>query len=299
MITGASGFLGQAVIRQLAGRDMYDVVAVLSGRRQVSFPEGVRVKAADLLREKDREKLIEDVRPQILLHLAWDQTGSGFRGAASNMQWLEVSTGLLRAFVAQKGQIFYFAGTSSEYDEDSGKAQEVFCRQQMSMYGECKKAFTAIMENYCSRNGVRYIDARYFTLYGEADPHHFGAIPQAITDFLADRPVVCRAPNTIRDYIYVGDAARATVMLLESGLCGSVNVGSGRPRMMRDVFGLIAKTLHKEELLSFENEDRCDLILVADTSVLATVVDVDRFVPFEETMKRIIEVRLCEGGDTP
>lgn len=200
------------------------------------------------------------------------------------MQWLEASTSLLRCFVEQGGECFLFAGTSSEYDNVSGKAQETVQNLQMSMYGECKKAFSSIMKNYCTRTGTRYIDARYFTIYGEDDPHYYAAIPQAISDFLKDKPVICRAPNTIRDYIYVEDAARATAMLLDSGFCGAVNIGSGQPQMMRNVFSLIAKTLGKEHLLSFKNEETCELILVADTDILRNKLGFQPRACFEENM---------------
>ena len=288
LITGAGGFLGQAVIKQLARKKQYDITAVISGRHRVDFPVDIHIKTANLLEEAERSKLIEEVHPQILLHLAWDQSHADFRETASNMRWLEASTSLLRYFVEQGGRRFLFAGTSSEYSSISGKAQETVRKLQMSMYGECKRAFSSIMANYCTRTGTQYIDARYFTIYGENDPHHFAAIPQAISDFLRDKPVVCKAPNTVRDYIYVEDAARATVMLLESDYCGIVNIGSGQPRMMRDVFSLIAKTLGKEHLLSFENEDTCERILVADTDILRNKLGFQLESRFEENMITVI-----------
>ena len=78
---------------------------------------------------------------------------------------------------------------------------------------------------------------------------------------------LCKAPNTIRDYVYVGDAAKAIERILESDYAGPINVSSGQPRAMREVFGFIADTLGKRDLLSFENEDACGLILAGDNRV--------------------------------
>ena len=288
MVTGGSGFLGSRVIDLLAKKGVYDVVAVVSGRRNISLQGGVRAKKADLLSDSECEELIASEKPDILMHLAWNTSAPEYRGASTNMQWLSVSLRLLQSFVKHEGKCFMFAGTSSEYEYDAGKAQETAQAQRMSMYGECKRAFSSVMGNYCSRNGVRYVDARFFTIYGEDDPHYFAAIPQAVFDLLQNKPIVCKAPNTVRDYIHVEDAARAAVMIMESDYCGAVNVGSGKPHMMRDVFHLIAKTLGKEQLLSFENEDRCDLILVADTSVLRDKIGFNPIHDFENGMRETI-----------
>lgn len=288
LVTGANGFLGRSVINQLAQLNKYHIVGAVSGRHPVNISEGVQVEKFDLLRVEAGAELIEKVQPDILCHLAWGQENEEFRNSPSNIQWLEASTSLLRAFIAHRGKRFLFAGSSSEYENYDGKALEICQSHTMSLYGECKRAFSSVLKNYCSRTHTEYVIARYFTIYGENDPHKFAAIPQAIYKFLRNEPVICYAPNTIRDYIYIEDAARATVKMLVCSYCGAVNISSGKPHSMKDVFHLIANILNKETLLHLENEDICDLILVGNNTTLINQLGFQGFMSFEEGMKKTI-----------
>lgn len=287
LITGAGGFFGTAVIKQLAKANRYRIVAVTSGRKQICFPDGVLAETADLL--SGCESLIARVKPDVILHLAWGRQDGAARNSDANIEWLEASCRILRAFLKNGGRRFVFAGTSSEYEGDSGLRQEEPADVQMSMYGETKRAFSAVASNYCQRVGVEFVDARLFTLYGENDRHELGAIPLCIRTLMKDEPFVCKAPNTIRDYVYVEDAAKAIERILESDYAGSVNISSGQPRAMREVFGFIADTLGKRDLLSFENEDACGLILAGDNRVLKNTIGFCDFTPFEDGMKKTIE----------
>lgn len=286
LITGAGGFLGAAAVKAIAGSGKYRIVASTSGRKTRHFPEGVSVESADLM--KDGADLIKRVRPDIILHLAWGQQDGPARNACTNIEWLEASYKLLRAFIDSGGRRFVFAGTSSEYEDLDGLRREIPVKIQMSMYGETKKAFSDVAKNYCRRVGVEFADVRLFTLYGEGDPHEFGAIPMCIRTLMDNKQFICKAPNTVRDYVYIQDAARAVEAVITSNYCGSINVSSGQPRSMREVFGYIAGLLGKQDLLRMENEDGCELILVGDNSTLLNVIGFDGFTRFEEGMRRTV-----------
>lgn len=287
MITGAGGFFGSAVVKQLSQSAKYRIIAVTSGRRVAEFPADVQADSANLLTES--EALVERNQPDVFLHLAWGRQDGQARNSVANIEWLEASFKLLRAFVENGGKRFVFAGTSSEYEDDDGLRRESAGKVQMSMYGETKRAFAEVAKNYCQRVGVEFVDVRLFTLYGENDRHELGAIPLCIRTLMKNEAFVCKAPNTIRDYVYVGDAAKAIERILESDYAGSINVSSGQPRAMREVFGFIADTLGKRDLLSFENEDACGLILAGDNRVLKNTIGFCDFTLFEDGMKKTIE----------
>jgi nucleoside-diphosphate-sugar epimerase len=144
------------------------------------------------------------------------------------------------------------------------------------------------MKNYCSTHDVEYVDARYFSVYGENDNRLYAAIPKAILSFINNEPVVCKYPDNIWDYIYIQDAVDATEKLLESNYCGSINICSGIPHRMEDVFTSIARELDKEDLLSFEQNNGCQRIFVGDISIMERELGHICKTPFAVGIKKTI-----------
>lgn len=285
LVTGASGFLGREVISQLVRENKYDLAAAVSGRRDIHFPAEVRVYPADLLEAGACEKLVEEVKPQALLHLAWCSERGDDKAAEGDIQWLAVSTRLLRAFAGQGGECFLFAGPCLENDDDVWQTE----RRQMDIYGACKRSFAEVMRDYCSNIGMRFIDARLCPLYGRGDPHGDREIPQVISDLLKDSPVSVNDPFAVVDLLHVEDAARALVMAMESEYCGPVDVGSGRPVVMKDILCRIAGVLGKEKLLSFSEGYRPRQMPMADTSALQEKIGCCPSHSFAEDLAETVE----------
>jgi nucleoside-diphosphate-sugar epimerase len=286
LVTGAGGLLGQALLPKLA-YDKYDIYALTTDAKRFITPYGVTPFEGNLLEESSRRALISDLRPDALIHLAWDQS-EGFRQSHANLNWLCASLDLLHNFQQCGGKRFLFAGSSSEYDGENGTFSEEqgFAETQ---YGVCKRSFTETAYKYAEAFGVSFVAARYFTIYGEHDRHLFGAIPSAIRSFLTDHRVICQSPDTIRDYVYVGDAACATVHLLESSMTGAVNIASGIPRTMREVFSSLAAELNAEQLLDFSANTANAEVLTADIGRMKNELGYTCKTDFHSGLKKTID----------
>ena len=145
LITGASGLLGKAVLKQLEEQMKYEVYAVTRTGGHLKDHTNIHVIECDLGIETQREHLMKSIQPDVLLHLAWNQEKASFRMSETNLLWLNISISLLYLFEQYEGKCFLFAGSSSEYDGSEGILNECVDVIPASLYGLCKKTFTFVL----------------------------------------------------------------------------------------------------------------------------------------------------------
>lgn len=285
LITGARGFLGSRLLSRLAGEGKERLFAVTSQAGGMEAPEGVTVAETNLLDESAVKRLMEQVQPDVCIHLAWDQR-EGYRDSLSNYRWLAASIQLFSWFRAAGGRQFLFAGSSAEYEDRAGGMKETPQVRPMSLYGRCKKTASELF--LASGGDVQVQIARCFTVYGPGDTHRFGAIPAAICTLLRGGTFSCRSPRAVRDYIYIDDAVEAIRLLLQSGCHGAVNIGSGTPRSMGEVFSEIGRQLNCPERITYHDETGGADLLVSDNAMLRDVLGVREQTDFAEGISRSI-----------
>ncbi|MCI7126433.1 MAG: NAD(P)-dependent oxidoreductase [Agathobaculum sp.] len=264
LITGASGFIGKAICTFAERNKDWDIYAWISGRRKVLLPDGIHVVTGDL-RQPDRcDEIIQCVKPDVLLHLAWNLEDRNFLNNDANIQWIEVSLHLLRAFIKQGGRKFVFSGSSAEYGYEQEICKEGIPGKPVDLYGLSKLKFEEIAEQFCKLHHVQFASLRFFSVYGPGEEHLLHVIPLAINQLLQGKHFVCKGPNNVWDYIYIDDAAQAAIQVMQSDFFGTINIGSGVGSSMRDVFVQLAEAIGRKDLLLFENEQATGKKLVAD-----------------------------------
>ena len=118
LITGANGFIGRAVTALAAKEKDWQIYRLVSGIKTSAPPlqtPNIQTVSADLRDEKQCDALIKNVQPTLMLHLAWSLEDHNFLHSDKNIQWLEISLCLLRAFKKYGGMRFIFSGSSAEY----------------------------------------------------------------------------------------------------------------------------------------------------------------------------------------
>ena len=287
LITGASGFLGFAVTREIAAVGGYDIYAITTGRRPAAFPPGVHAVTADLLDRAQSHRLINETCPELMLHLAWELSGPGYHNSDTNLVWLEESLYMLRSFIESGGKYFAFAGSSSEYGR-SGGFSENGGKNAVSLYGQCKNAFHNTASKYTAVNNAGYANLRFFPALGRGANANTAAAAAAAAAFVRGEHFECKAPYNVWDFISAGDAAKAALAVLIKKYNGTVNIGSGIPRAMGNVFAQIAEKMNCSHLLSIDYGNKSSEILVADTCILNNVIGYKCSYDFNDTLDDLI-----------
>jgi nucleoside-diphosphate-sugar epimerase len=250
LLTGASGFIGRHCLPILRAKG-YEVHAVARRRPPGQEFAGIIWHEMDLLEPGCAAELIRQARPESLLHLAWYAVPGSFWEAAENVDWVRASLELASAFTRSRGARLVAAGSCAEYDLSSGECSEdAIALSPSTLYGASKQALGKLLQVSSAQSGLSFAWGRIFFLYG---PHEHPARPLAyvVRSLLKGEPAACTEGTQILDFLHVEDVASALVALLESKVCGPVNIASGVPISLRTVFETIGRQLGRPELIQF------------------------------------------------
>lgn len=235
VVTGAAGFLGVHVITQ-ARRRGSQVVAVDDGsagtwQRLEAFQddEGVRCCKVDICDLDALTDVWPTSGPADVVHLAARHfipecqanplaaRRINVQGTANVLAMAE--TRAARRFILASTADVYAAG-NEPHDEDSPVSP-------VTVYGQTKAQAESLVAAAASRSPkTSFLCARLFNLYG-SDPTVEHLIPAIIKQATAGSLVRVGNLQSIRDYVYVEDAAKALTELLSGPASGAVNIGTG------------------------------------------------------------------------
>ena len=250
LVTGATGFIGQHIPRLLQARGFETHITARG-----SLPEnaGVITHGVDLLRQDDAQRLLKDIRPDIIIHTAWYVAHGRFWTAPENTDWLEASTALA-AYAAEVGaRRFIGLGTCAEYATEAGDDAfpwpETRPVAPATAYGEAKATLArrlAEMAEARARFGIAW--ARLFHLFGEGE-NPARLVPSIMIALREGREAQCSSGRPVRDFISAQNAAAAIAALAASDVTGPVNIGSGAPISIAAIARLIGEIVGRPDLL--------------------------------------------------
>ncbi len=235
-MTGASGFIGSHVVEALRARGHeVEAFALDAGPAR----EGVRWHQGDLFEPGAAERLLGELRPELLVHLAWYATPGKFWSAPENERWVGATLDLVRAFAQAGGRRAVLTGSCAEYawgDELLVEAKTPL--EPATFYGACKRDAYLGSRDLAAELGLSLAWGRVFFLYGPGEPPG-----RLVSDVARGLLSGARVPTTSgrqrRDFMHVADVAGALAALLDSDVEGAVNIATGDAVEVRDIVAAI------------------------------------------------------------
>lgn len=251
LVTGAAGFVGSQVARQLlASGD--EVVALLrpgesTARLTDALPRLV-TRDIDLADSDSLRAMVAAERPAACVHTAWNAEPGRYLHSRENLRLVEASHRLAEALADHGCARLVGVGTNAEYDTSYGYLSERTPTAPGYLYSACKLGLSHSLAQLGLLTGMQVAWARLFYLYGPwEDPRRL--VSSVARALLEGHEAPCSEGSQVRDFLHVADVAGALVAVLRSGLTGPVNVGSGEPVTVREVVTRLGAIVGRPELL--------------------------------------------------
>jgi len=223
LITGASGFIGRALLKQNLMADLH-----ITSRNSRFLPLGITGHYGDLSDQEFVKYLAEQEFEQVI-HLAWE--GLPNLSEENNSRNLKISKQFLEILASSGVKDIQVAGSCLEYGNKSGQVNEEVIGENLSDFAATK---IKLLE-FVAGLGVAYKWHRIFYYYGPFK-HDNSILSSAFLSAKNGVSFKLTNPNISRDFIYVDDVANAMSRLFETpGVNGIFNIGSGEGTRVKDL----------------------------------------------------------------
>ena len=270
LVTGGTGKIGELILKNI-DKNKFNIHLIT--RKNISVKE-ISTHNCNLLNEGTCQKLISEIKPTHLLHLAWITAHNNFWNSEENIIWENNSKILLREFAENGGEKAIIAGTCAEYDwNEKSYIEGETDLNPHSLYGKSKNSLFKYTKKLSEKYDMKYSWGRIFFLYSNHDnPNKL--IPYVIKNLFEKKiPEIKSNCNLIRDYIHVEDIASIFLLLLNSDFEGPINIGTGKGLSIKEIINKIAIKLNFKSIyelnkkLNYTNEIKYPYV-AADISKL-------------------------------
>ncbi|WP_433944521.1 NAD-dependent epimerase/dehydratase family protein [Paenibacillus sp. SN-8-1] len=245
-VTGGAGFIGKHTVEQLLEQNhQVIVIDYLEDGTKSYFDERVTFYQTDI-GSGNLSQIFSTERPDAVIHLA----GQISVQRSLHNPYLDAQINILGTVNLLKQCVDYhvrkivFSSSAAVYGNPLylpiDENHEV---DPLSFYGLSKLATEKYIESFSRQYGLDYAILRYANVYGPGQTvKGEGAVVASFVDRMlgGERPAIYGDGEHSRDFIFVKDVAAANVAALWRGSRQVMNISSGKPLTIRELFEILS-----------------------------------------------------------
>lgn len=304
LVTGASGFAGSHLVEALTKAGHTDVYGTAFGGNeflQTLIPAD-HIVAIDLTKQPETEKLISELKPDWIFHLAaLAFVGKSFeKGVEVLSNNMTVQLNMLEAVRTHVPQAKLLTiGSAEEYgisEQGEIPIKETHPLRPINPYAVSKVAQDLLAYSYAVSYKLNVVRVRPFNHIGERQTDDFAvsAFAKQIVEIERGTRKTLSVGNlkTVRDFHDVKDTVKAYMLLLEKGVSNDVyNVGSGVGVSMETIVQKLitisgAKVVVEQDSTRLRPHDIPEV--VADASKIRGL-GWNTTIPLDDSLKRVLD----------
>lgn len=251
LVTGGAGFIGSHIVDQYvaAGHE----VAVVDnfweegGGKPSNLNAQAQLYRLDITDEEGLKRVFDEVRPQVVNHQAAQHSvaistkNPQLDARVNVLGLLNVLTNSTRVGARK----IIFASSGATYGTPASlPVDEQTPQRPESPYGITKMVAEHYLRYWQEANGLNFTALRYGNVYGpRQDPNgEAGVIAIFARRFLAHEPIrIDWDGEQQKDYVFVGDVARASLLALERGDNDIFCIATGKGTSVNEIYRMLAQ----------------------------------------------------------
>lgn len=297
IITGATGVLGTALIKELIENDVELLILCREGSsKNERIPEHPLItKKFCSLNGLSALKNDTGKEYDVFYHFAWAATAGPDRNNmyahADNIKYALDAVGAAKRFGCK---LFIGAGSQAEYGRHEGILKPDTPCFPENGYGMAKLCAGQMTREYAHQLGLKHMWTRILSVYGPNDGENT-MIMSLINKLQKGETPALTKGEQMWDYLYSADAARAFRLLGEKGVDGKTYVlGSGEARPLKEYMKTIRDVVRPDAQLEFGTipySEKQVMYLCADISELKKDMGWEPKICFTDGIKELLNYK--------
>ncbi|MFA6050273.1 MAG: SDR family NAD(P)-dependent oxidoreductase [Candidatus Paceibacterota bacterium] len=260
LVTGAAGFVGSHLVKRLVqeGAKVHLILRSDSSKERLQeIIRSVVIHEADITDTEEMKKILADVRPNGIFHLAAKSQHWGFTPSAEDLfnSNILATVKFMEAATQEEIDFFINTGTAVEVGVKTEPIREDDFCEPADLYSISRLPATLYGQSL-GKKGKPVVTIRIFTPYGPF-VQKGKIIHEVISKALCGEPIPLTSPKVNRDFIYIDDLVELYISaaIRAKTLAGEVlNGGTGKSTSLEELAQSVLKYTGSKSTVSWSNE---------------------------------------------